>query len=94
MRAVPKQADNGGMSARNDFFDAALEAAAGLAARDAGEDAVAVHGIGHGIGADEQISFHRWDGLVRDDEAVAVTMGDEAPSGQVGIVARGTRFVS
>ena len=80
VRAVTKKSDDGGMSARSDFFDAALEAAIGMTPRDAGENTVAVHGVAHGVGADEEVAVHAGNGLVGNDEAVAVAVGYEAAS--------------
>ena len=39
--------------------------------------AVAVHGVAHGVGRDKDVAFYAGDGLLGDDEAVAVAVGHQ-----------------
>src|SRR5260370_26471680 len=51
------------------------------------DDAVAVHRIARGITADEQIAVHLRNGFLRNDESVAIAVGNEAAGNQMGITA-------
>ena len=85
VRAVAEQADDGGMLALDNLHDAAFGAAVGAAAGDAREDLVAVHGVADAVAADEEVAFDAWDRFVRNDETVAVAMGDHAAGNQIRI---------
>ena len=73
------------MLALDDLNDAAFGAAVGAAANDARQYAVAVHGVVHVVASDEEIAFDTRDGLVRNDEAVAVAMRNQAAGDEIGI---------
>lgn len=78
VRAITKQADDSGIGAFEDFFDAAFEASVGTATTDAREDSVAVEGVAHGVGTDEEIAFHAANRTIGNDETIAIAMSDEA----------------
>src|SRR5580700_3094974 len=75
------------MLAFDDLNDAAFGASVGSAAFDAGENAVAMHGVGQIIASDEQIAFHARDGSIGDEEGVAVAMSNNSAGNKIGIVA-------
>jgi hypothetical protein len=80
-RGVAEEADDGGMRARDDAEDAAFGAAgSGDAAKagNFGDDVVAVHGVFDEIARDEEVAIEIRDGDVRNDEAVAILMENEA----------------
>src|SRR5579875_246834 len=87
LRAIAEKSHDGRIFPSGDFFDAAFEAAAGIAANNACENAVAMHGIAHGTGGDEEIAVHARDGVVRHHEAIAVAMSDQAAGDDAGVVA-------
>ena len=77
-RAVAEKPDKRGMLAHNDFHDAAFGAAVRAAPFDTRKHAIAMHGIGQIIAANEKIAIHARNRLIRNNEAVTVAMRDEA----------------
>ena len=78
---VTEEADDGGVRAAEDADDATFGAAGASEAAnflDLGEDMVAVHGVFNVGAGDEEVAVELGDRSVRDDEAVAVVMEDEA----------------
>jgi len=82
IRAVTKQANDGGMGAVQDSNDAALGA---LRASDASEplnlhqDVVAVHGVLDGVPRDEHIPIELRDGDIGNNKAIAIVVKHQPP---------------
>src|SRR5208337_5514700 len=80
-RRVLELADDGGMRAADDAHNASFGAAgAGVAAQaiDLGDDVIAVHGVFDGVAWNENIAIHIGKGDIRNDEAVAILMENQA----------------
>lgn len=92
VRTITEEANDGGILAGGDFFDAAFEAPIGTAANDACEDPVTVHGTAYGVGGNEKIAVHAGDGMVRHHETVSVAMSDKTTGNDVSIVAAKMAF--
>src|ERR1700722_2273058 len=75
------------MLAFDDLNDAAFGASVSAAAFDAGENAVAVHGVGQVVTSDEEIAFHARDRRIGDKESVSVAMGNNSAGNKIGVVA-------
>jgi len=78
---VAEEADDGRMRAGDDAEDAAFGAAGSGDATEAGnfgDDVIAMHGVFDKIAGDEKVTVEIGDGDVRNDEAVAILMEDEA----------------
>src|SRR5690348_4657492 len=75
--AIAKEADNGWMGAPGDFFNAALEAAVRVAARNARKDAITVHRVADAGGADKKVAVHAGDRRLRNHKAVTISMSDK-----------------
>jgi hypothetical protein len=87
--SVAKKANDGGMSAAENADDAAFgatRAGSSIEALNFGDDVVAVHGIFDGVARDKEVAVHVGNGDVRNYEAVAVLMKNEAA---LDFVARG-----
>ena len=69
VRAVAEQAHERGILALDDLHDAAFGAAVGAAALDAREHAVAVHGVGEVVAADEEIAVDSRDRRIGNEES-------------------------
>jgi hypothetical protein len=85
---VTEEPHHGGLFAAQDADDAAFGASVGAAALNARLHAVSVHGVGHLILADEEVTGHSGDDRGRNDETVAVAMSHQAPFHQIGVVCR------
>ena len=75
--AIAKEADDGWMGTPGDFFNAALEAAVRVAARNARKDAISVHSVADAGGADEKVAIHAGNRRLRHHESVTVTMSNK-----------------
>jgi hypothetical protein len=82
VRAVAEKSDERGMLPHDDFYDAAFCATVSAAALDARKHAIAMHGIGQVIAADEEIPIHARNRLIRYNKAVAIAMRNEAAGNQ------------
>ena len=89
--AVMKDSDDGGMSAAKNSnhttFGAGRSAGhvARIAALDASNDVIAVHGVAELIWRDEEIAVEVGARRIRNHEAVTIAMGDQPTSKQIGI---------
>src|SRR5487761_890000 len=91
MRAVAEEANNRGMGALRDFFDAAFEASIGMAPHEARFHAIAMHRVAHAVRVNEQVAVHSFYRPVGDNEAVAVAMRHQSASDQIWILFHSAR---
>ena len=85
VRAVAKQAHDGQVLAVDDLHHAAFGAPVGATAHDTRQDVVAIHRVANTVAADEQVAVDARDRMIGYEEAVAVTVSDDAAGNQVRI---------
>ena len=86
VRPVAEQADEGRMLVLDNLHHAAFGAPVGAAARDARENVIAVHRIAEIVAADEEIAVNSRHRLLRNQEAVAIAVRDDAAGHQVRVL--------
>ncbi len=86
-RAVAEEADNAGMRAVENFYDAAfcaLTVGVSGALLEFGDDAITVHRVVNGEAGDENVAIEFGNGFIGDYEAVAIVMEDQTTANFVG----------